>query len=438
MKLAGMTASVAGSYAKGKVRSILAGEKHNPQEEWQAAGELIAKTLGEMKGAVMKVGQIASQARDILPPEIANALATLQNEAPPMPWPVIAQQIEREFGLSPDRLFAHFETEPFAAASIGQVHRARTDDGREVVVKVQYPGVDTSVDSDLSHLRLALRAAGVLKLNRKAMDALFDELRARIHEELDYTLEAENVLRFQKIHADDENIIIPEVIGERSSRRVLTMAWEPGERLDRLNPDDYPQELRNKLGERIFHAFASQIFRHGVIHGDPHPGNFAFRPDGTVVIYDFGCIKELNPDAMQAYRDLIGRSLRGEWDKVDEAMIRLGARTPDGPPLDQAFYQPWRDLFIYPFSAGVQPYNFGESTVHTHVKKLVPSALKNLASLQPPAETIFVDRVIGGHYWTMVKLGVIHDFRSKLLEFLPLSEDDLRKGGILAPGESLP
>lgn len=431
MKLAGMTASVAGSYAKGKVKTLLTGEKADQSEEWRAAGEMIAKTLGEMKGAVMKVGQIASQARDILPPEIANALASLQNEAPPMPYEVIAKQIEREFGTSPDRLFSWFDPEPFAAASIGQVHRARTDDGREVVVKVQYPGVDTSVDSDLAHLRLALRAAGVLKINKKAMDALFDELRARIHEELDYTLEATNVLLFRQLHKDDEGIVIPEVIGERSSKRVLTMAWEPGDRIDRVDLDAYPQEVRNLLGERVFRAFARQIFEHKIVHGDPHPGNFAFRPDGTVVIYDFGCIKHLKPETIEAYQEVIRHGVREDWPALDEAMIRLGARTPDGPVLDGEFYKPWRDIFIHPFSAGVQPFDFGNATVHAKVQRLVPSALKNLASLQPPAETIFVDRVIGGHYWTMVKLGVVRDFRPLLPEYTTLSEDDLRHGGLL-------
>lgn len=437
MKLAGMTATVAGSYAKGRVKSILSGQTHDPSEDWKAAGEVIAKTLGEMKGAVMKVGQIASQARDILPPEIANALASLQNEAPPMAYEVIAAQIEREFGVSPDRLFRKFDPEPFAAASIGQVHRAQTDDGREVVVKVQYPGVDASVDSDLSHLRLALRAAGVLRINRQAMDALFEELRERIHEELDYTREADNVTLFRQLHQHDAGIIIPSVVGERSSKRVLTLTWEPGDRIDHVDHTLYSQETRNLLGERVFRAFASQIFEHGIIHGDPHPGNFAFRPDGSVVIYDFGCIKRLKPDVVDAYREVIRLGVRQDWNAMDAAMKNLGARTLDGPALDGSFYKPWRDLFIHPFSAGVQPYDFGHSMVHTEFQKLIPSALRNLSSLQPPAETLFIDRVIGGHYWTMVKLGVIEDFRGLLPAFTTITEDDLRAGGLLLPNEAL-
>lgn len=430
MKLAGMTASVAGSYAKTRVRSMFSGEEQDASENWKETGELIAKTLGELKGAVMKVGQVASQARDLFPPEIANALATLQNEAPPMPYEVIEKQIEREFGMSPDRLFAWFDPEPFAAASIGQVHRARTDDGREVVVKVQYPGVDESCDSDLAHLKLALRAAGVLKLNRRAMNEMFEELRVRLHEELDYCNEADNVRLFQELHKNDPGIVIPSVVGERSSKRVLTMTWEPGDHIDRLDPSTYSQETRNLLGQRVFEAFARQIFVYKTVHGDPHPGNFAFRPDGSVVMYDFGCVKKLDPAIVDAYIGVIRHGIRREWEALDQSMLDVGARIPDGPKLDGDFYGPWRDVVATPFGAN-QPFDFGHSTLHTQFARMAPRALKHLDSLQPPSETIFVDRVIGGHYYTMMKLGVVQDFRPLVCQYTGLSEDDLRTGGML-------
>lgn len=429
MKLAGMTASVAGSYAKSRVKNVFSNDEDAEAEQWKETGERIAQTLGELKGAVMKVGQIASQARDLFPPEIANALATLQNEAPPMPYEVIEAQIEKEFGTSPERLFAYFDPEPFAAASIGQVHRARTDDGREVVVKVQYPGVDASCDSDLAHLKFALRAAGVLKLNKKAMNELFDELRDRLHEELDYTIEAENVRLFQELHNDDVGIVIPSVVGERSSKRVLTLTWEPGDRIDRLDPAHYSQETRNLLGERVFRAFGEQIFKHHAVHGDPHPGNFAFRPDGTVVMYDFGCVKKLKPAYVDAYRDLLTAGIARDWAQLDDAMLRIGARVPGGPVLDGSFYASWRDLGVEPFGKA-QPFDFEHSTLHTRFAKLTPKALKHLDSLQPPAETIFVDRVIGGHYWTMVKLGVVADFRPLLEEIAGISPATMLRGDL--------
>lgn len=428
MKLAGMTASVAGSYAKSRVRSAFGGASEEQEaENWRQAGERIAQTLGELKGAVMKVGQVASQARDLFPPEIANALATLQNEAPPMAYDVIAGQVEREFGTSPDRLFSHFEETPFASASIGQVHRARTDDGREVVVKVQYPGVDASVDSDLAHLRMALRAAGIFRNHKRSLNDLFEEMRERLHEELDYTNEAENIRLFQGFHKDDEGIVIPSVIGERSSQRVLTMSYEPGDRIDQLDPEVYDQDTRNLLGRRIFEAFGKQIFVHHAVHGDPHPGNFAYRPDGTVVIYDFGAIKKLKPDMVEVYTDVLRAGVRREWDALDDALMRLGARTPSTPPLGQEFYESWRDLFVQPFSAD-QPYHFKDATIHREMAKMASKALKHLNALQVPTEAVFVDRAIGGHYYTMMNLGVVEDFRPFLLKYAGVTEEDLRIG----------
>ena len=184
MKLAGMTASVATNYARGQVKGVFQDAETRAREKARSdarSGELIAQTLGELKGAAMKVGQLASVARDILPDDLMSSLSSLQRDAPPMDYDVIAAQIERELGSPPELLFQRFDRTPFAAASIGQVHRACTDDGREVVVKVQYPGVDESVDSDIMHLKLALRASGLLSMRRAA--SLRRSLRAtgRIH-----------------------------------------------------------------------------------------------------------------------------------------------------------------------------------------------------------------------------------------------------------------
>ena len=169
----------------------------------------------------MKVGQMASITKDVLPKEIGDALSALQKEAPPMSFDIIAQQIESELGAHPFHLFSRFEEKPFASASIGQVHRATTDDGREVVVKIQYPGVDGAVDSDLRHLKYTILASGLIKVSKKDFDAVITEVKARLHEELDYTNEAENVRYFRKLYGNDPNVVLPDVVGERSSQRVL-------------------------------------------------------------------------------------------------------------------------------------------------------------------------------------------------------------------------
>jgi predicted unusual protein kinase regulating ubiquinone biosynthesis (AarF/ABC1/UbiB family) len=423
MKLAGMTASVASSYAKDKVRGVLGKERTDEEvaESYREVGLKIANTLGELKGAVMKVGQVASQARDLFPPEIADALSTLQNEAPPMPFEVIEEQIEREFGMTPDRLYEWFDPEPFAAASIGQVHRARTDDGREVVVKVQYPGVDESCDSDLAHLKMALRASGLLRVNKQAINELFDELRDRLHEELDYTNEAQNIRYFRDFHMDDEKVVVPDVVGERSAKRVLTMLYEPGDRIDDVDPEHYSQEVRDEIAHRIFDALGREIFELHAVHGDPHPGNFAFRPDGTLVIYDFGCIKKLKPEAVAAYAAAIRYGIEEDYDAVERALIAMGARDTDGPEIEDAFYKSMRDLLMIPF-VYERPYDFGQATIHKALAKRTRELMKRMRSFKPPVDTMFIDRVVGGHYWNLQKLGSVVDLRPDLDELLALPQ----------------
>lgn len=404
LKLAGMTASVAGNFAKTKVKSLFQSDEDAAAAKEAAnreSGNRIAKTLGELKGAVMKVGQMASIAQDVLPKELSDALGKLQREAPPMDFEVIREQIERELGAAPEVLFAEFDPEPFAAASIGQVHRARTDDGRDVVVKVQYPGVEDAVDSDLLQLKIALRASGIVDIGREALNASFKEVRARLHEELDYTNEASNVRLFRGHHLGRHDfMVLPEVIGERSAKRVLTLSYEPGDSITKIEELGYTQAQRDELGRNLFKMMASQIFEFGIIHADPNPGNFAVRPDGKIVLYDFGCVKWLKPEIIQAYKDVVEFGLVEDYPGVDDALMRLGARRPNTPAPDFSFYKRWRDTFADPF-VDVAIFDYGRSTVHDEVVKLIPASVKHVASFQPATELIFLDRTVVGHYGNM-------------------------------------
>lgn len=321
-----------------------------------------------------------------------------------MSYDVIAEQIESELGASPDTLFEYFERTPFASASIGQVHRARTDDGREVVCKVQYPGVDGAVDSDLSHLKLALRASGLVSISRHALNETFAELRARLHEELDYCIEADNVRAFRKFHERHPYVLVPEVVGERSSQRVLTLTYEAGDGIDAVAAGgNYSQPQRDLLGRNLFSFMASEIFEFGAIHGDPNPGNFAFRPDGTVVVYDFGCVKRLPPEIVGAYRDTIVFGIDEDYDVVERSLHTLGVRNPSGPPVDYAYYKIWRDIFAEPF-LHTDVFDYGTSTIHDDVVKQIPGVMRRMASFQPAKELIFLDRMVAGHYGNLRKL----------------------------------
>jgi predicted unusual protein kinase regulating ubiquinone biosynthesis (AarF/ABC1/UbiB family) len=415
MRLASMTARVASGYTASRVKAVFQSKEAAERDRARAheqAGELIAQTLGELKGAVMKVGQMASIAGDLLPKELSEALGALQREAPPMDFEVIAEQIERELGAPPSSLFQRFDPAPFASASIGQVHRARTDDGREVVVKVQYPGVDEAVDSDLAHLKLTLRASGLVKVKRKVLDDVFAELRARLHEELDYCNEADNVRLFADYYEGHPSVVVPKVVGERSSQRVLTLTYEPGLPLGEIA--ELPQAMRDELGAVLFRVLADQIFNLKILHADPNPGNFAFRPDGSVVLYDFGCVKRLDPGIIDAYRDTIRAGFAEDYAAVEEGLRRLGARNLEGPEVPLEYYKPWRDIFMRPL-LGDEPYDFGRSQLQTEAMRLVPGFLtKYLGSFQPPVELVFLDRVVLGHYGNLRKLGARGQFRGLL------------------------
>lgn len=420
-----MTASVTANYAGSRLKGAFqdASEAARSRaESHQMSGEKIAETLGELKGAAMKIGQMASVAGDVLPKELSGALKRLQKEAPPMDFEVISAQIESELGAPPEILFESFDRTPFAAASIGQVHRARTDDGREVVVKVQYPGVDDSVDSDLFQLKLALKASGLVKMSRKSLNELFTEIKARLHEELDYCNEADNVRLFHDYHAQHPFVHVPEVVGERSAKRVLTLTYVQGDNINELRDLGYTQEAFNKIGENLFEMTLAQLFDFQIIHADPNPANFAFRPNGDIVLYDFGCVKRCQPDIIRAYRDTILAGIDQDWDAVEQGLLDLGARRPDGPRPDNAYYKRWRDLLLLPF-LGDEPFDYGASTVHDELKKMVPGVLKRLDSFKPPVELVFIDRVVAGHYGNMRTLRSRGHFLEIVLKHLAASKE---------------
>ena len=416
LKLAGMTASVAGNFAADRIKKAMGAESEDNALH-RLNGERIAQTLGELKGAAMKIGQMASIGSDVLPKELSGALQKLQKEAPPMAFDVIADQIEREFGSPPQLLFDWFDETPFASASIGQVHRARVDDGREVVVKIQYPGVDASVDSDLAHLKLALKASGLVnRAHRRALNKVFEEVRARLHEELDYTNEAENVRRFNRFHAQHDYVVVPDVVGERSSKRVLTLTYEPSDALTDLDELGYDQGVRDTLGVNLFKSMVAQIFDFGSIQADPNPANYGFRRDGRVVLYDFGCVKDIKPDVLTSWTRTILAGLDEDYEAVDRYMFELGARNADGPEIDPLFYKPWRDLLVEPMLSKPQPYHYGQSNLHAKGVKLVTRSMKHINAFQPPVELVFLDRTVGGNYGNLRAIGARADL---LHEFLP-------------------
>lgn len=423
-KLAGMTASIAGKAAKNSLKHLSSDEDKRLQarsELMQDVGIQIAETLGEMKGAVMKVGQIASQYKDVFPPEVATALEKLQKDAPAMPYSQIKAQVERELGAPIDELYDHFDEQPFAAASIGQVHKAVLASGESVVVKVQYPDVDKNCDSDLKQVRMALRIAGVLNMSRELQEQLFDEIRKSLHDELDYIKEANNLRVFAAFHADDSGLIIPRVIASHSSKRILTLSEEMGEPLSVAATWD--EEIKRKIARRLFHFSAGQLFELYRMHCDPHPGNFAFRPDGSVVAYDFGGIRSYSNAEVQLFKRFATHAIKGDVTGLEQDLMTLGIRREDDTDIPGEFYQSWlaislKPLAIPPHHSG--QFDFANSQVHHEVMTQMKTSLKYFGQFQPSATTMMLDRTVSGQYWNLVNLGVTIDLSSLVAEYLDI------------------
>lgn len=422
-----MTASIASKTVKSSLKSFSAthDEKEKLQHEMlQTIGLQIADTLGEMKGAVMKVGQIVSQYKDVFPPEIAKALEKLQKDAPPMPFTVIKQQVEKELNNSLENLFSQFDEQPFASASIGQVHKAVLLTGEPVVVKVQYPDIDKNIDSDLKQIRMVLKIAGLMSMDRQVQDNIFAEIRDSLYDELDYTKEAHNLAIFANFHQHDKGLIIPKVFASHSSKRILTLSQELGETLQTAS--HWADDVKQKIAKRLFDFSAGQLFKLYRVHCDPHPGNFAFRSDGSVIVYDFGGIKTFSHDEVAFFQRFAKHCLKGDVTAVEQDLVMLGIKKDD-ENLPPEFYDEWIKIGLKPYGftqlydlSKHEPYDFANSQTHHEMIAKAKESLKYWQKFQPSAKTMMLDRTISGQYWNLVNLGAKIDLSVFMGEYIDL------------------
>lgn len=296
-------------------RTFIGGSGDAPDEQQaiEAAKQWVSQ-VGALKGLAMKVGQMASYLPGALPEAAQDALAQLQAESTAMAWDQVAKVIEEQLGTTPESLFEQIDPEPFAAASIGQVHRARFEE-RDVVVKIQYPGIEDLMRSDMKTVGIMARMSTL----GTASDgkALADELAARILEECDYELEAKNQEVFRELLGD-----VPRVVSERSTKRVLTTELVEGMRFAQF-VESASQEAKDRAGERIFDACMGILFRHAIFNGDPHPGNYLFDAEGKVTFLDFGCVRRFDIAMMDQWKRMALTVLdddfegfRREWPKL--------------------------------------------------------------------------------------------------------------------------
>jgi predicted unusual protein kinase regulating ubiquinone biosynthesis (AarF/ABC1/UbiB family) len=279
---------------------------------------------------MMKLGQVASFVDEGMPEPVRQALEQLQADAPPMSAELAAEMVERELGALPERLFAEWDPVPIAAASIGQVHRAITRDGDAVAVKVQYPGVEQAIKADLAGMEMSLLPAPVVFKNFD-VQPFIDEIRERISEELDYRREASNQQLFADWYRGHPFIHVPEVIPSLSTERVLTSELATGARFAEL--DEWEDSERQLAAETIFRFVFRSLYRLKAFNGDPHPGNYLFRPGGRVTFLDYGLVKRYTDDDISQLLDLVDAMVLDGNDmaKVTAAAVRAGYYPPGAP-----------------------------------------------------------------------------------------------------------
>lgn len=293
-----------------KTRTLMANKnkKQSAQEKHeQHLGEIVFSVLSQLRGTALKVSQILSMEADILPDSIREKLKNACYRVPPINKALVRKQVIQELGDKPNEVFKGFNLEAFAAASIGQVHRAVTFEDEKAAVKVQYPGISTTIESDLvmiEKLFWTLSKTTSLMPKKKVLDLAMQEMQARLKEELDYHIEADN-LRWFESNLDLPGIKIPRVIDSYSSKRILTLEMLDGLHVDEWLATNPSQSQKNQIGQILFDFFWYSVFKLNKINADPHPGNFLFLSDGNLGVLDFGCVRQLGDEFIKNFAEMI-------------------------------------------------------------------------------------------------------------------------------------
>jgi len=381
----------------------------------------LAAALGGLKGPLMKVAQLLSTIPDALPPEYATELSKLQSEAPPMGWPFVKRRMAAELGADWEAKFRSFSKTPAAAASLGQVHRAVAPDGTEVATKLQYPDMQSAVEADLKQLGVLL---GIYRRMSPEIDTreIQEEIGARLREELDYRREAKHAALYKVMLADVPDVRVPEVRSELSTGRLLTLEWLEGQKL--LSYKERDLETRNRIAQAMFHAWWLPFARHGVIHGDPHLGNYTvLEKDGLpagINLLDYGCIRIFPPRFVGGVVDLYRGLLENDEARVVSAYEVWGFKGLSKPMIDalniwaRFIYGPLMDDRVRTIADGVAPAQYGRREAWR-----VKQAIREFGPVTVPREFVFMDRAAIG-------LGGVFLHLKAEMNFHRLFEDAIR------------
>jgi predicted unusual protein kinase regulating ubiquinone biosynthesis (AarF/ABC1/UbiB family) len=362
----------------------------------------VTEALGELKGAAMKAGQMLSVHEGLLPPEVSQVLRSLQNEAPRVSFATMQAVLRRELPEY-QTLFESLEEEAIAAASIGQVYRGRLRDGRLVAVKVQYPGIDEVVRSDLKNLK-KLFGALVAMMAEVDFDEIWEELKARLLEELDYIHEADNMERMSALHAGIPQVIVPSVVREASTTRVLTMEYVAGITPDQACSDAYDQSRRDAWGAALLEFVIRGLLEHRFLHADPNFANYAFTESGGLIVYDHGCAKEVPEALAVSYARVLRALIDDDLAALPDLLFEMGIyRRKTGRPVLRKVLDPIavqaRDM------VGPEPFRFSSETeIYDIVLGMKRQYLDELTDVSLPPDMVFVNRTLSGLFGNLCRL----------------------------------
>jgi len=388
-----------GRYAKvgasvGGLAARLAGERYLgwTLDRDKHAAEL-RSALGGLKGPLMKAAQLLATIPDALPPEYARELAQLQANAPAMGWAFVKRRMATELGPDWQAKFEKFDKEASFAASLGQVHHAILPDGREAAAKLQYPDMASALEADLDQLKVVF-AVGQRFDPAIRTDEIQAEIRTRLREELDYRREAKHVALYRHMLRDEPDVHVPEVVPDYSTDRLLTMGWLAGEPL--LNWKGRTQEEKDRLAVNMFRAWYVPFYSYGVIHGDPHLGNYTVRPDGSVNLMDFGCVRVFPPrfvrGSIELYRALM-------TDNVERAVSAYEDWGFSGLSREMIVVLNRWAAFLYGPLMDDRPRRLTEGMADGHGRDMAQNVfgeLRRMGGVRPPREFVFMDRAAIG------------------------------------------
>ena len=393
------------SGAVGGIAARIAGERVFGIKTDQAKhAEDLKALLGGLKGPMMKVAQFLSTVPDALPPEYAKQLAELQANAPPMGWPFVRRRMSGELGPDWEGKFQSFTREAVAAASLGQVHRAVLPDGRDVAVKLQYPDMPSVIEADLRQVKMAMAVYRRMD-NAIIQDDIFVELSERFREELDYQREAAQIRLYRLMLADVPDVNVPEPVEGYTTTRMLTMTWLKGQGFRDWMAANPSQEARNALATALFRAWYIPFYRYGVIHGDPHLGNYQVSESGGLNLLDYGSIRVFPPKFVSGVLELYNAVREADEARARHAYDIWGFKGITDEQV--AVLNEWAKFLYQPLIEDrVRPIQVGQGTEFgREVAQKVHAGLQRTGGVRPPREFVLMDRSAIGLGAVFMRLG---------------------------------